>query len=348
MGNQQVGHTSGHHHGQSQTSEPVNTTDSTNYQTMSQPAETISSAQTVQFNPTPQIIPQPVPKRPAYVHPFIELINRPAPETEIINTLSAFMCCTQIGTDSNGRPIYEEIDQTIFMGPITQVFSYGANNGRMQLTKWILDNYIPLQVSYDNNFCYFESLRWSHFQIADMIAQHESFVPTINVLENFISRNKYDLFKHCMKSPYLRGDLQTYRFTFVKYISDANYVSVQNLLSVIKKKEKDESVIISDTICPNPLLIKSVPVGPIMGWDELLAKSPVAEPAVTPTVEPTVAPTVEPTVAPTVITPDVSLTIEPVESSTVQLSDPTSNQTTTMDVVSDEQVVSMDVATTPH
>jgi len=227
----------------------------------------MSTTQTVPMISNP-VIPKPLPKKSTYVHPFIELVNRSASETEIIGTIGAFICCREIEKDSNDKPIYEEIDQTTFITPMTQVFAYAANNGKTQLTKWIMDNFVPLQVSYDNNFCYFESLKWQHSHIADMIAYHESFVPTINILENLISRNKYDVFKHCMKSPYLKSDLHKYRFTFRKYIDDGNYECVKNLLANIKKKEQGTMIDIWDPICPNPFLVPTVqPVETIVPID---------------------------------------------------------------------------------
>lgn len=219
------------------------------------------SPQPVSPQPVPTL-PQSVPKAPYkksnYVHPFIELINRNASEDEIIGTLSVFMCSIPIGTDENGRPIYEEVDQLSFLIPVTQVFAYAANNGKKNLTKWLMENFVPLRVSEDNNFCYFESLRWKHDEIADMIASHESFVPTMTTLYSLMSRGKYDIFKRCMSSPHLTGDMMTYRFTLSNYIDNSKYQEVNDLLQKIKSRDCGRHVDIIDPIMPNPRLVPKV------------------------------------------------------------------------------------------
>ncbi len=143
-----------------------------------------------------------------FVHPFITMIDKNVPESEMVNTLCAFVGPTEFGQDTNGNTIYESVDQTEFIAPVLQVFSFCASNGRKQVVQWLIENFVPLDVSYDNNFCYTESLRWSHSDIADMIACHESFRPNMEILENLISRKKYDVFKKCMTSPYITGTLK--------------------------------------------------------------------------------------------------------------------------------------------
>lgn len=217
--------------------------------------------------PTPIITRKPK----VFIHPLIEMINRNCPDAEMIRTLDTFVGKIQVGTDPQGNPIYETVDQMQFIAPVMEVFSYCANNGRKSVVQWLFDNFIPLNVSYDNNFCYFESLRWNHTDITDMIVQHESFYPSMEVLENLISRNKYNLLKKCMTSPHLRGDLQTYRFTFMYYVDNDQFSMVNELLRKIKQRSTDNKIEINDTVYPNPRFAKKTepvietvaPVAPI-------------------------------------------------------------------------------------
>lgn len=203
--------------------------------------------------PTTKRLPQ---RKPTYTHPFIDMINRNCSEAEMVNTLQVFCGRIEVGTDQYGRPIYESVDQIEFTAPVLQVFSYCANNGKKTVVKWLVDNFVPLQVSYDNNYCFFECLRWKHYDIADMIVQHESFNPTTEALENLLSRNKYADFRKCMVSPYLRGDMQTYRFTFQHYIDNNQYTNVNNLFQMIKRKLCEPDLQITDQIYPNPRLVQ--------------------------------------------------------------------------------------------
>lgn len=223
-------------------------------------SEVPTSGQLPEPTPTPASSPQPVvaKKRPAYVHPFIEMINRNCSETEMINTLEAFCGRTEVGTDEEGRLIYEAVDQTEFIAPVLQVFSYCATNGKQSVVQWLLNNFVPLQVSYDNNFCYFDCLKWGYHQIADWISEHESFYPSMEVLENLLNRGRYTQFHKCMSSPYLKDDLNTYRFTFMHYINNAQFSDVGNLLDNIKQKTAGQTIQILDTIYPNPRLAKLV------------------------------------------------------------------------------------------
>lgn len=218
-----------------------------------------------------------IPIKPQYVHPFIDLINRKCTESEFINTLQTFCGGTEVGTDSHNNPIYEVVDQTEFIAPVLQVFSYCATNGKKSVVEWLCKNFVPLQVSYDNNFCYFECLKWGHHEIADIIAQHESFSPDILVLEQMLAKSKYDLFKKCMTSPYLRDDMHKYRYTFMHYIDQSQYTSVTDLLGKIKQRINGASIEIADEVYPNPRLIKlEMPVPqPIVNEVTMLAQPAV-------------------------------------------------------------------------
>ena len=202
---------------------------------------------------TPKVV---VKKQPAYVHPFIEMINRGCSEAEMINTLQAFCGRVEVGQDQLGRPIYEAVDQIEFIAPVLHVFSYCANNGKKSVVQWLVTNYIPLQVSYENNFCFFECLQWKHLDIAEMIVNHESFEPTMQVLENLLSRDKFANFRTCMNSPRLCCDFRTYRFTFMHYIDNNQFTNVRELYKKIRQRESGQNISIDDQIYPNPRLAK--------------------------------------------------------------------------------------------
>ncbi|XWV24688.1 hypothetical protein QJ856_gp1095 [Tupanvirus deep ocean] len=254
--------------------------------------------------PAQPVVPKVVRPRTPYVHPFIEMINRNCSESEMINTLQAYCGRSEVGKDQFGRPIYEAVDQTEFIGPVLQVFSYCANNGKKTVVQWLLDNFVPLQVSYENNYCYFECLQWKHYEIADMLVGHESFVPSMEVLESLLSRSKYAQFRKCMTSPLLpRGDLDTYRFTFMHYIDSNQFLNVSNLFKKIKQRSSGQQVPIDDQIYPNPRLAALKATAP-------LVPTP-AEPVVPVPVESVVSEPVE-----SVVSEPVTTTEQPQEVST--------------------------------
>jgi hypothetical protein len=232
------------------------------------------SSQTLQSSPTTV-----VKKQPAYVHPFIELINRSSSESEIINMLDIYLGKKLTGHNHNGDPMYDVVDQTLFIGPTLQVFAYAANNGKKSVVSWLMENFVPLQVSYDNNFCYYECLKWNHHEVADLLASHESFIPTMDILESLLSRGKYHLFRTCMNSPYLKDDLRTYRFTFMHYVDTNNFSAINNLLAKIKQRAFNPTVQITDVVYPNPKLPKVSPVGsPIETPVSPMDTTPIMEP----------------------------------------------------------------------
>lgn len=262
-----------------------NTTAETVQQTVDTVTPVVTAPTPVVSTVTP-VVSAPVKKQPKWVHPFIEMVNRNCSEAEMINTLQAYCGRIEVGTDSNGNPIYETVDQTEFIAPILQVFSYCANNGKKSVVQWLLTNFVPLQVSYENNFCYFECLRWNHYEIADMLASHESFIPSMEVLENMLSSSKYAQFRKCMTSPYLRDDLFTYRFTFMHYIDNNQYSNVQSLLTKIKQRKAGQTVEITDKVYPNPRFAQvsqTAPIEPVTSTVEPPLEVPIeqSEPMVT-------------------------------------------------------------------
>ena len=250
MGNR-LGYSQGNQQGDLNVQENTPLVGQINEEQTNQPEQTSSSS--------PVSVPkQTAIKRATYVHPFIDMINRNCSEAEMINTLQAFCGRVEVGTDQYGRSIYESVDQIEFTAPVLQVFSYCACNGKKSVVDWLVNNFVPLQVSYDNNHCFFECLRWKHYDIADMIARHESFNPSVEALENLLSRNKYADFGKCMSSPYLRGDFHTYRFTFQYYVNNNQFSNANSLFQKIKQRMTNPDLVISDEVYPNPRLAQQV------------------------------------------------------------------------------------------
>lgn len=195
-------------------------------------------------------------RKQPFVHPFIDMIYKDYSEEKMINMLQAFCGRIEIERDQYDRPIYEIVDQTEFIAPVLQVFSHCANNGKKEVVQWLVDNFVPLQVSYDNNYCFFECLKWKNYEIVDIIVDHESFYPSMEVLENLISRSKYAQIKKCMTSPYLQDDFGKYRFTIMHYVDNNQFVDINNLFMKIKQKLNNQQITIDDIVYPNPRLPK--------------------------------------------------------------------------------------------
>lgn len=189
-----------------------------------------------------------------FIHPFIDMINKNCSPAEMINILQAFCGNIQVGKDDKGNTIFETVDQTEFLTAVLQVFCHCATYGKKSVVEWLMKEYIPLQVSYDNNYCYFECLKWDQYDIADMLVEHESFVPSMEVLENLLFRQKYEKFKKCMDSPNLPEEVRIYRFTLMHYIDEHQYYNARHLFYSIQKRMKGEKIHIEDWIYPNQKL----------------------------------------------------------------------------------------------
>lgn len=183
-----------------------------------------------------------------YVHPLIEMLNNSYPENKMIEILQSFCGCNSTETDQNGNMIYETVDQTEFTAPILQVFAHCVGYGKKSVIDWIVSNFVPLQVSYDNNYCYYESIKWKHHEIADIIINHESFDPSIEILESFLVNGEYAHFKKCMQNPNLNDCIKQYECTLVYYINNAYYKNAIYLLTKLKERISGVNVEINDNI----------------------------------------------------------------------------------------------------
>lgn len=182
-----------------------------------------------------------------FIHPIISLIFKDVSDQEIISILEAYCGCKEIGVDENNQPIYDIVDQTEFIAPILQLFSHCAAYGRIPVVRWLLDNFIPLDTSYNDNSIYFECLRWGQHEVIKMLITHCSFKPNIPVLENLLNREKYDQFLYCMKKSILDDNLNVYRYTLIKYVNEQQYMKAINLLNSIKQQSYSD-IVINDEI----------------------------------------------------------------------------------------------------
>jgi hypothetical protein len=145
-----------------------------------------------------------------FVHPFMELIKNNASNMEMIDTMALFMGVSKAGEES-----FYTVDQMDFIIPVLQVFSYAVCNDRAPVARWIMENFVLLDVSYDDNFCYNGAIKWNYPDIADEIALHESFSPSTSILQDLMRRGRYDLIKKCINAPALSGLLKEYKDAFI-------------------------------------------------------------------------------------------------------------------------------------
>ncbi|AEQ60751.1 hypothetical protein [Acanthamoeba polyphaga mimivirus] len=192
-----------------------------------------------------------------YVHPVIDLINSNQSENEIIEVLKSFVGTNVVGTNENGQTIYDCVDQVELFGPAMQVFCHCACYGKKDVTDWILKNYVPLQVSYGDNFTFFETQKFKHFDISDMLVKHESFVPSYEVMQNLLSRSKYDLLEHCLNNPNLEKSHIDHYNLFIQYLSNKQYSNINELL-VSLKKDSNTSIVPGNESETEPLLITKI------------------------------------------------------------------------------------------
>jgi len=184
--------------------------------------------------------------QPQFVHPFIEYVKQRRTDEEIINLMNTYMGCEP--KNDNSQPIYNCVDLMEFMAPVLHVMFYAVTNNRISIVEWLVNNYIPLQASYDDNIFYFEASNNNRMEIINLLVHHPSFIPDFKVLEDLKTKGKYDLFADCMKSPNLDDLVRLYALTFRHYI-DLNMTShVDTLLSRLKCKQDDDTYIIPDTI----------------------------------------------------------------------------------------------------
>ena len=174
-----------------------------------------------------------------------------------------------------------------------------------------MENYILLNVSYQDNYCFFESAKWNHRDISDMIARHYSFIPSLNTMRFMLQNNKYDLLEISLKSPHLRDDLNTYKYTLLFYLETRNFALFDSLITTIQQRITDKSIVITD-----PVMDRNYRNHIVSSTTEQTVTEAVEQP-ITETVEQPVTETVEQPVTETVEQP-VTETVEQPVTETVE------------------------------
>ena len=122
------------------------------------------------------------PKIPSYtptksnISPILEYAAKNSSQESIIKMLEEFCIPTE---DTF-------IDQYLIIAPIMILFHKCVINKRKKVIYWLMENYFPLQVSYDNNVCFFHAIHHGSPDIAIEITNHHSFVPTKSFLHSLI------------------------------------------------------------------------------------------------------------------------------------------------------------------
>ncbi|AVG46396.1 hypothetical protein [Acanthamoeba polyphaga mimivirus] len=187
----------------------------------------------IESNEEVKAIQKPINSSP-YIHPLINLINPSTSENEIISTVISYCGIQQISENE-----YDIVDQFELIAPMTQLFCHCACYGKRQVVEWIMNNYVPLNVSYSDNFSYYECLKYGHTDIAELIVKHESFNPDVTVLINLLDRKKSELFIHCMNNSNLDVVLSTIKTSLIENIKLNRFDEIKTFL---KKYSEDKSI----------------------------------------------------------------------------------------------------------
>lgn len=175
-----------------------------------------------------------------YVNPLFELVKKGKSQQEIIDNLNAY--CGTHEIEGENEPMFEQVDQYEFIAPALQLFTHCACYGMKDVVQWFIDNYVPLQVSYDNNFCYFECLRYGHYDIIEMITRHESFEPSFSVMENMLQRSKHHLFMASFNNSNIPSEINDYHYTFRYLMDRSEYQRMRSLFNSLKERHLGNSV----------------------------------------------------------------------------------------------------------
>lgn len=181
-----------------------------------------------------------------YSHPLIQVLQRTHTQEDVIDTLQAFVGNTEAGVNPDGSIVYDVVDQMDYFPQVMEVFAYACGYGHEKIVQWLLDNYVPLDVSYNENQCFIECIRMGHIHIAKMIMEHESFNPSVDVL--IAVKNNDEYLRTYLMKPNLDGDLKTYRYTLLNYLENKQYTEIESLLNNIKYEIKIDDVILDEPI----------------------------------------------------------------------------------------------------
>jgi hypothetical protein len=200
-----------------------------------------------EIKPIPVPPPNPLKMKPVTkrvnIHVLIELMDNGSSEQTILNTLKNIMLEVSAGY---------QIDMDAIEMPALLLFSHAVASNMHSVVDWMMINNPLLKVSYDDNFMYHECLRNRNVVMAEKLTKHESFIPTNEILDDFIARNRMDLFAYCMNSPYLRNDMKTYQYTMMYYAQNGEVQRLCELFEKLKLRTKGQFVQITDKVYTNP------------------------------------------------------------------------------------------------
>jgi hypothetical protein len=107
-------------------------------------------------------------------------INMNANQDVIIRTMDAF-CGSNNGT--------EIVDQTIFASSMINILYEACKRNYFQVVQWICTNFVPIDVSHDNNICYSIT---TNDQIRKTLSEHHSFcVSAVTLKQDLNTREKF-------------------------------------------------------------------------------------------------------------------------------------------------------------
>ena len=141
----------------------------------------------------------------AYVHPLIELTQNNSSEQDILDNLDLFCGKKLIDYDLAGQPIYEVVDQTLFIAQVTLIMDHAVQENHVNVFGWIIREFVPLDVSSSHNDLFFKAGQLGRKEMTDLLVNHESFHPTHRILQALISKSDFDGLKACLSKSRLNA-----------------------------------------------------------------------------------------------------------------------------------------------
>jgi hypothetical protein len=170
-----------------------------------------------------------------FVHPLFELLDKSPTEQELIENMNAFCGSTFIGFSAEtGEPIYEMVDQLDCMYPMLMILAYSIRNNYKNVVIWILENYLPIQVSHSDNELFKLAVYRYKLDIAELLLNHPSFEPSTQVLEISLENNRFDFIRKCLENPNLPKIIAFYKSTIISNLDAGNKEKVRTILDNIE------------------------------------------------------------------------------------------------------------------
>ena len=171
-----------------------------------------------------------------FVHPLIELLNKYPNEQQLIENMNAFCGSTFLGmSEETGEPVYEMVDQLDCMYPMLMILYYSVRNSYKNAVIWILENYLPIQVSHSDNDFFKVAIHKNNFEIAELLLNHPSFEPSIQVLKTSLANNRFDFIRKCLENPNLPKSIAFYKSTILNNLDAGNKEKINAILDKIQE-----------------------------------------------------------------------------------------------------------------